>query len=169
MKNKIYKEIPGYNGKYLISPDGEVKTKKGNVLKWDTSNGYACVDLAYENFSNFRKKYVHRLVAITYIGVPGNPSLEIDHLDGNKLNNNLNNLEWVTHRENIARGWKRRKTSGLPSNIFQVGKKFSVMITVEGKLKYFGSYSDLNEAIKVKDRILNSLEVFLQNLDSEQF
>jgi len=157
MKNKIYKEIPGYEGKYLISPDGEVITEKGNILKWDTSNGYASVDLAYKNFSNFRKKYIHRLVALTYLGMPINNQLEIDHLDGNKLNNNVNNLEWVTHRENLIRGWKRRKKTCVPSNIYERGKKFIVLFNIDRELKNFGSYEDLSEAIGKRNEILATL------------
>lgn len=70
--------------------------KKGRVLKTNLStSGYYCVTL-----SNRKKHYIHRIVATTFLGeMP--TKLEVNHIDGNKLNNRLENLEWVTRIENI--------------------------------------------------------------------
>jgi hypothetical protein len=55
-----------------------------------------------------KRKYfaIHRLVAMMFIPNPNNYE-QIDHLDGNKLNNNVENLEWVTPKENTNRAWKK--------------------------------------------------------------
>lgn len=57
-------------------------------------NGYLCVTLYHKNVV-----LVHRLVALAFLGV-GNNGLEVNHKDGNKQNNNVENLEWVTKSEN---------------------------------------------------------------------
>jgi hypothetical protein len=51
------------------------------------------------------KKSVHKIVAEAYIPNP-NKLNEIDHIDDNKLNNNSNNLQWITHKENIYKSYK---------------------------------------------------------------
>lgn len=91
-----------YNGQpttYFITENGKCKNQKTNKwLKGQISkNGY----LTYQITTNLGKKrlYAHRMVAETYLkGIKG--KTEVNHKDGNKLNNNLDNLEWVTSKEN---------------------------------------------------------------------
>lgn len=97
---KTWKEIHFTNGEYLISSNGEVKTAKtGRVLKPAIdARGYERVCLFKTNRD---KRYkVHRLVAITFIPNPdGKP--QVNHKDGNKRNNSVENLEWATNYENM--------------------------------------------------------------------
>lgn len=81
---------------YLIYPDGRIYSKigKGRFLKYDLRRGYFCLCLGKKN-----RKLVHRLVAEHYIPNPDNKP-EVDHIDRNKLNNNVNNLRWATKSEN---------------------------------------------------------------------
>jgi hypothetical protein len=96
--------INGYEGKYSISQDGKIfaspsnKRPKGCVLRpWLIGNGYEMVML-YK--SKKPKKYlVHRLVAETFIPNPLGLS-EVNHKDGNRLNNSIDNLEWVSSKQN---------------------------------------------------------------------
>lgn len=94
------KEIPGFDKKYSISKDGRIFSNIGYVeLKpYMDKDGYKRISLVTKNGrKGFR---INRLVALTYI-----PNIEnkpiVNHLDGNKLNNNVDNLEWCTNSENI--------------------------------------------------------------------
>lgn len=92
---KIIKGFPGY----LIDRDGNVYSEKSKrFLKPYTSNrGYMEVKL-YANGKSFNK-YVHRLVAETFISNPEKLP-EVDHINGNKLCNTVSNLRWVTGEQN---------------------------------------------------------------------
>ena len=94
-----FKQIDGYDN-YFISDNGDVlNNKSGRILKSSISNiGYRQINL---NKNNRKKRYyVHRLVAKAFLKDDAE-RLEVNHIDGNKLNNNVSNLEYVTHSENI--------------------------------------------------------------------
>ena len=94
-----WKGIPGYEHLYEISEGGEVrslnynKTGEIRVLKIGYSRDYAAIELAGKRFT------IHRLVALTFIG-PRPDGYQINHKDGNKLNNHVDNLEYCTPSEN---------------------------------------------------------------------
>ena len=92
-----FKTIPGTEN-YAISKSGIVVNKlTGRTLSpFMTSNGYVCVHL---KMSGKQNALLHRLVALTYIPNPDG-KLQVNHIDGNKMNNSVCNLEWVTPREN---------------------------------------------------------------------
>ena len=84
---------------YKISNDGRVFSKKGDKeLYYDINHkGYKRVRLFSEG--KFKNYFVHTLVAMLYVPNPNNKS-QVNHIDGNKLNNDYTNLEWVTNKEN---------------------------------------------------------------------
>jgi hypothetical protein len=98
MKN--YKvDIKGYEGIYQISRDGKVFSLK-NDLEFKLSigtTGYYRVNLNNKDRGKTHK--VHRLVALHFIPNPNNYKC-VNHLDGNKLNNDMSNLEWCSHKRN---------------------------------------------------------------------
>lgn len=111
---EIFKDIEGYEGKYQISNLGNVKAfykyenKKykphSKILKQKIKkNGYVEIGLSKDN----KTKYftIHRLVAKTFIPNQENKP-EVNHIDGNKQNNCVTNLEWVTSRENQKHAFK---------------------------------------------------------------
>jgi hypothetical protein len=89
------------NETYSISTYGNVKNDiKGLVLKsWDNGNGYLFVGMGRKN-----KHRIHRLVAYAFIPNPLKKDF-INHIDGNKYNNHINNLEWCTRSENMQHAW----------------------------------------------------------------
>lgn len=101
--------IPYYNEKRVIKdwPDYEItdtgivisnKGRKPKQLKPSVTSGYLTVELRNKNKIKMCK--VHRLVAITFLDPPETPNLIVNHKDGNRLNNNVNNLEWISLSEN---------------------------------------------------------------------
>jgi len=121
---EIWKDIEGYKGLYIISSLGRVKSSSNNpthskeILLTPTinSSGYMKVELYKNKISKIY--YVHRLVALTFIPNPTNKP-QVNHKDGNKLNNSLNNLEWVTRSENQKHAIKL----GLRTPSPMIGKK----------------------------------------------
>ena len=91
------KELKMY-GNYYVSPEGEVYNRYGLKLKQQTYHGYKKVSILYDGEQ--KTVSVHRMVAILYIPNPNNLP-EVNHKDGNKANNTVDNLEWVTRQENI--------------------------------------------------------------------
>jgi len=117
---------------YVVSKNGEVAHKKNKtILKPSLSYGYLMASLYTNNKG--RRISIHRLVAFTYLGSPPSKKYVVNHKDGNKLNNNVSNLEWVTQSENI----KHAYDSGLKPH-HNLDKKI-LCITKEGKYIVYDS------------------------------
>lgn len=98
LKANIWFDIPNYEGLYSVTWDGQVyswKTKK--ILKPDLAKGYLRVTLCK---NKIHKRYlIHRLIAFIFLDNTNNKKF-VNHIDGNKLNNHVRNLEWCTASEN---------------------------------------------------------------------
>lgn len=96
---EIWKEIDGFDGDYLVSNLGNVKSLKygkERILKPRIQSGYYKVLL----YNNKKHEYsIHRLVANAFIPNPNNLP-QVNHKDENKLNNCVDNLEWCTRKYN---------------------------------------------------------------------
>lgn len=115
---EIWRPVQGYEGSYEVSnlgkvrsldrvihyQDGSTRNRKGKVLKPCVDiSGYAIVYLAHRGHQS--AKFVHRLVANCFL-LNADSTLEVNHKDGNKSNNCVENLEWCTHRENILHAFQ---------------------------------------------------------------
>jgi len=99
-----WKALKNYELYYEVSDLGRIKRKNGKVLKEsDNGNGYKTVSPCVNSIS--KKKYVHRLVASSFIDNAENKK-EVNHIDGDTSNNKLSNLEWVTRSENHIHRYK---------------------------------------------------------------
>lgn len=110
-KEEIWKPIAGWDNSYEISTHGRVRSKlryvenrfsirpirQRIIVQQIGKNGYASVRLAGKMA---KQKYVHRLVCEAFIPNPENLP-QVNHKDGNRLNNNLYNLEWCTQKDNL--------------------------------------------------------------------
>lgn len=97
--NEVWKDIPGFEGRYQVSNLGNVKSlvyTHPRILKTGiNSNGYARVCLP-----NKKWVFVHRLVAESFVPNEHNYPV-VNHLDENRLNNIASNLEWCTQKQNL--------------------------------------------------------------------
>ena len=111
---EIWKDVEGYEGLYQVSNLGRVKRiTTGRVLKpLKHSNGYLMVKLSKNSI--VYTKTIHSLVAQAFIPNPENKP-EINHIDENKTNNNVSNLEWMTRKENINHGTRTERMSKTQS------------------------------------------------------
>ena len=112
--NEIWKNINGYEN-YQVSNLGNVKScKRNKMLKpYKDIWGYLRVTLHDKNGSKHFK--IHRLVAKCFIPNPNNLP-QVNHKDENRLNNNVNNLEWCTAKYNSNYGNRNKKLSGILIN-----------------------------------------------------
>jgi hypothetical protein len=122
---EIWKDIEGFEGLYQVSNLGRVKSfdttdklgriRKGRVLKPHRHpQGYLLVTLCKNGKHKNHK--THRVVAQAFIPNPENKP-EVNHIDENKTNNNVNNLEWSTRKENLNHGTRTErmaKTQSIP-------------------------------------------------------
>lgn len=114
-QTEIWKDIPHFPG-YQASTEGRIRSVdrmmekrcdktpfllRGKVLKpIDNGNGYKAVNLMREGDYRYRRYYIHRLVLETFVPEHDKHQTDVNHLDGDKSNNRLNNLEWCTRSEN---------------------------------------------------------------------
>ena len=115
MNKEIWKDIKDYENEYQISNYGKIRslrcwtghiyiTRNKILNPSKNTKGYLQVQLC----KNGRRKQclVHRIVAETFILKPNEEQNVVNHIDGNKLNNNVNNLEWCTQKQNIQHAIK---------------------------------------------------------------
>ena len=116
MDEEAWREIEGYGGKYWVSNAGRVKNSDGHIIKQKINpSGYLQVPLFKDK--KCRRRLVHRLVALAFIDIP-HYCTEVNHIDGNKLNNHAKNLQWTTKRENhLHRVYVLGKNSILPKRV----------------------------------------------------
>ena len=97
------KDVVGYGGLYQVSNLGNIQSLKNKKLKFLQfaldKDGYRYVVLS-NWFLKKKTLYIHRIVAKAFIPNPENKP-EVNHIDFNKQNNNVENLEWVTRIENM--------------------------------------------------------------------
>lgn len=127
MENEVWKDIPGYEGYYQVSNLGRIKSlaryqDNHGTLQYrpetikvlgDNGHGYKIANL----YVNGRQvmRYVHRLVATVFIPNPTNCT-QVNHIDENKSNNRVDNLEWCTPKYNSNYGTARARNSALTRN-----------------------------------------------------
>lgn len=94
-----WRPVIGYESVYEVSDKGDVvRIQTGNRLKPSIAkNGYYIVALWNKNKG--KSQYIHRIIAETFISNPGNFNT-VNHKDGNKLNNDISNLEWCSYGRN---------------------------------------------------------------------
>jgi hypothetical protein len=163
MENEIWKDVVGYEGIYIVSNIGNViSIKKNKLLKPVLmKNGYLSHHLSKEG--NSKRIFAHILVAMAFLGhVPCGYSKVIDHIDNNRGNNNLKNLQIVTHRLNSSKDSINK--SGFIC-VHQREKSWQSFFSYKSKKYSLGNYKTKEEAsLKYKEALEN-----LDNLSENMF
>lgn len=127
---------------YYVSAEGLIcsfRTSNPKILSPSDFNGYERITLLNTNSENV-SVLVHRLVAAAFLGECPDAH-EVNHIDGNKKHNHVSNLEYVTHRENIAHAKRLSgyKTSRYTGVCFSKGKWIS-QVYLNGKVHKIGRF-----------------------------
>ena len=152
-KDSIFKSIKDFENMYEISnygiiksvdrniicKDGQIKPIKSRYIRpADNGHGYKFVYLWKNNKQH--RYYVHRLVAETFLSNPDNLS-EVNHIDNNKANNNVNNLEWCNRLYNERQkfkhisGYPAKPIEQIDANTNEIIAEFESMSDCERKLR----------------------------------
>lgn len=155
---EIWKDIPDYEGFYQVSSLGQVRSLdrvtchgrkiEGKIMKKKVhTGGYIQVCLR-KNGSATNRRFVHRLVMLAF---NGNKEISVDHINADRTDNRLENLEYVTQRENCRRG--RLRLSNKASKYPCVGynkrdKRWKPTVRHLGKQHYLGYFKNEEDAYR---------------------
>lgn len=159
---EVWRDIDGYKGLYQVSNFGNVKsldkkTKnkngyriiKGKILKSKLDNhGYLRIGLTKNNKQKFY--LIHRLVAIAFLPNQNNYPI-INHIDGNPLNNYIENLEWCTYSYNIKHAYNNGLKKGIGANHKGIKNPRSKLSEKE----VISIFNNKKEGIKIKESYNN--------------
>lgn len=154
---EIFKDLPGYESLYQVSNLGNVKSLnyRGNniaaLLKpGKNSKGYLCVALAKNKV--LKNCTVHSLVAMTFLNhKPNGFDIVVDHIDGNKTNNNVKNLQLVSMSMNTKKKINKSNKYSMHKGVSwnKNSNKWRAYIFIDKKEKHLGYYINEIEAINV--------------------
>jgi NUMOD4 motif/HNH endonuclease len=143
---EIWKDVLGYEEIYLVSSFGRVKSKPKKRLNYDrflkpgkNSDGYFSVVLYKKDIKKSFK--AHRLVANSFIENLNNLEM-VNHIDENKQNNKIENLEWVSRIENGVHRYKNKDTTSKYCGVSwsKQNKKWMATIRFNNKQIYLGCF-----------------------------
>ncbi len=171
-QKEVWKDVKNYEGLYQVSNLGRVKSldrmvkhssknrkifiQKGRDLKPSiNSNGYKQFRLSWENKS--KTFLAHKLVAQSFLNhiTDGTNKLVVDHIDNDKLNNNVINLQIITNRENCSKDKKGKHSSLI--GVTKLNNMFIAQIYIKGKNKYLGSFKKEIDAHNEYIKELNNI------------
>lgn len=148
---------------YGISSTGLLKNFKTNrVLKtFKGGSGYEYCRII--NNDGYKKTTIHNLVAKFFIGDKPD-GFEVHHIDRNKLNNNVNNLKYVSKSENcLNRNVSTKKRKNRKDEYYNITKIINndkyVYYIVKINQKYYGCFKTLDDAIKKRDLIISTINI----------
>lgn len=151
INGEIWKDVENYEGYYMVSNMGRIKSLKCNrekLLKpWDNGRGYVRVELHNGKDERPKKANVHQLVAIHFLGhtTDGMNSI-VDHINGIKNDNRASNLRITSNRENCS--YKRDNTSSKHIGVCWAKSKqrWQAQIKIGDKINFLGRYKNEEDA-----------------------
>ena len=161
MSTEIWAPIPGYSN-YEVSSLGRVnslnyiKEGKPREMKIGSKRRYHYVKLY--NKGVHKIFYVHQLVAMAFLGhVPNGNTMEVDHIDENKSNNRLENLQIISSRANISKSCAKNRALPTGVNYDKARNKYRARIKIGDKQKFLGRFDTPEEASEVYQKALREI------------
>jgi hypothetical protein len=168
METEIWKDIIGFEGLYQVSSIGRVKSMArifpgyikitSEIIKTPTisKHGYFHVSLWKNNKMYLRG--VHRLVAQSFIPNENEYQIHVNHINGNKVDNSVSNLDWVSVRENTSHGYLLNNSHINCIGVRKLKKNleaWEVRTTLNGKRIQVGTFRTEQLAIDAKIKFEN--------------
>ena len=160
---EVFKDVPNYEGIYQVSNLGNVKSlkwKKEIIMKQGISSRYLAVNLRKENISKNVK--VHVLVAMAFLDFkPNKFEYVIDHKNGVRTDNRLENLQIVTQRINILKDRKRNISNfaGVKKN--KKLNKWTAQMKINKKFIHLGVFENEEDAGKIYEKAIENINNYL--------
>lgn len=158
---ELWKDVEGFEGMYQVSNLGRVKSLKRKwrlrerILKSFNVKGYEQIGLFKDN--QIKRKRVHQLVWDTFGDRKRNGhKLQIDHINNNKNDNRIENLQLLTNRQNTSKGYKLKRNN-YPTGVYKHGNNYQARIWINGKSIILGTYSTPEVAAQLYQEALANL------------
>ena len=163
------KEIPGYENYIITDVNTVFNVKRKKLIKVQVDkDGYLVVQLCKN--SKPKKFKMHRLVAMAFIPNPENKP-QVNHINGIKFDNSIENLEWVTQSENMKHAYKlglqkpndnqKNTASDFHSKLVLNTENGIYYKNIREAAKYYGKYSHQNIGLKISGKIFNNTPFIL--------
>lgn len=173
-----WKDIERFDLPYQVSNLGRVRrleclNARGRKLEErilsGSANSHGYIQVCLMQNGKGRLVSVHALVAEAFLGYSrdGKMTTVVNHIDEDKTNNNVLNLEVTSQRQNNIHSKTKRRKNGLPANVYISGSKYQVQIRHGDSHKvkdgkgceiYLGTYSTIAEAVEMRDQYYHELE-----------
>ena len=165
-----WKDIQEYSG-YQVSNKGRIRTFqkitkttkhgdrrwKDRILKPKQGRDY-CQRVELWKDGKHKTFLVHRLEAEAFLGKPISEDMTVNHKDGDRTNNNIENLEWMTRKENIQYGFKNNQYSTQKNCALEKGGELQKFNSLSEASRYIGRSSEyISLCVKRKSKITDSL------------
>jgi hypothetical protein len=156
--SELWKDVPGYEGIYMVSDIGNVKSLKYNkerLLSFGkTEKGYLFCILRKENKRKNIK--VHQLVAMAFFNhTPCGMKKVVDHINNDKTDNRLVNIRLVSSRDNFYRV-KQGLNTGNHKGVYRQGNKWRAQLSIKKKRIHIGMYDNEQDAVDAYNSCLLS-------------
>lgn len=122
LNNEVWKPIKGFENYYEVSNLGNVRNSRKKMMKtYKINSGYLCIKFTVHNVRS--SHLIHRLVLDTFNPCTDSYRKEVNHIDENKENNHLDNLQWVTSKENKQHSINSGRYDRIFTQCNTLGKK----------------------------------------------